>query len=349
MLEVNVVGSNTWYDYELPYWVAYSDNPSPTVSEKRIRVIKETATGDEIDRYCFIKGQAYSNEVALQSNNIDVGAGDVINWSFDYCSENNEPGPVNSLFSILIDDGINPTKKITNSGNWATSGGFSFSVRTGDNVQNWHTVTIKSQPVPYNANMRLFMSSVSSNNNLYESRYRNFNLTITQPDDWFKYAIAQVHKDSNNIVIKNNDDKDITIDDSPRASIAGTLFAYSSSGLLRDRTSTWEYPGSALDPGRLGYLTTLEQMMINYTARSLYYGTILKIWQGAEDEVTFISNFFVFNVLNSGDTRRFVPGSLAIDYKHNKADITLHQITNYEETPDDVDDYYTFNYIYDNG
>jgi hypothetical protein len=118
---------------------------------------------------------------------------------------------------------------------------------------------------------------------------------------------------------------------------------------VRNRTSSWEYDGFPGLTGRLGYLTTIEQMMINYTARSLYYGSILKIWHGTEDDIKFISNFFVFNVLNSGDNRRFVPGNLAIDYKHNRADITLHQLTEWQETPEDVDDFYTFNYLYENG
>jgi hypothetical protein len=342
-----VSGSNTIYEYILPHWIPFSDNPTPTVTEQRIRIIKDTASGDEVDRYCYIKGQAFSDVTALQSNNIEVGAGDVITWSFDFCVENNEPGPVNSVFSVWGNDGTS-TYKLNNNGQWFTVGGdFTFSTPSGDNVQNWHTVTITSQPLPVNANLRLFLSSNSSNDVAYESRYRNFNFSIQKPDDSLKYAIGHIHRDNNAITIKNNTDINIMIDDSPRSSIAGTLFEFGSTGPLRNKTTIWTYSIFG-ESGKLGYLTTLEQMVMMYKPRSLYYGNILKIWHGTEDDIRFISNFFIFNLLNSSDARRFVPGSLSIDYKHNSADITLHEI-NAGDLPEDAEDYYTFNYIYDNG
>lgn len=353
IVQDQTVGSIRTTEYELPYWVAFSDNPSPTVSEKRIRVVRDLSANEELERYAFIKGQPYSNETALQSNNIEVSAGDVITYSFDVSTENVQIGGLNLVFSVWINDGINPTKKLNNNGQWGTGGTFVLSIPSPDGSQNWHNVTITSDPIPYDAVLRCFLASCCianpGDNVIYESRYRNFSFTIQKPDDYLRYAIGHVHKDTNTLSIKNNTDLQIFVDDSPRSSISGTLFEEGTTGTVRNRTSSWEYDGFPGLTGRLGYLTTIEQMMINYTARSLYYGSILKIWHGTEDDIKFISNFFVFNVLNSGDNRRFVPGNLAIDYKHNRADITLHQLTEWQETSDDVDDFYTFNYLYENG
>lgn len=344
-----VSGSITIKEYTLPYWVAFSDNPVPSVSQQLIRVVKDTASGDELERYVVIKGQPYSSRNALQSNNITLGVGDVITWSFDYRTENSEPGAVNSVFDIFIDDGINPTYKIDNFGNWATAGGFTFSVASGDNLNQWHTVTIQSTGIPFECILRLFLLSASSDNTLYETHYRNFNFSVQKPNDFLKYAIGHIHRDNINLSVKNTTDVEIHIDDAPRSSIGGCLFKDTSTGILRDRTTEWGYFGYPAETGKLGYLTTLEQMMINHTARTKYDGSILKIWQGTEDNIRFFSNFFVFNFFSpTVDTRRFVPGQIALDYKHNRADLTLHQIANYGEEPADVDDYYTFTYIYEN-
>ena len=337
------VGSIDYKEYTLPYWTPV------TVTEYKIRVGVDNSTNDEVERYLFIKGSPTPDTTAIYSNDIEVGEGDVIRWTFDYCTENSEPGPVNNVFNIFIDDGINPVLKLNNDGSWQTGGGFTYSVPSGDNVQNWHTVEITSQGIPQNSILHIYLSSVSSNNVTYESRYRNMNFEIIKPNDNLKYAIGHVHKDSNNLTVKKTTDINIDMDDAPRGSIAGCLFTFDYTGSIRNKTTTWIYNGLGVFDGKLGYLTTLEQIMINHTARSLYYGTILKIWHGSLDNIRFISNYFVFNMLSSGDNRRFVPGNLAINYKHNRADITLHQITEYEETRDDVSNYYTFNYIYDNG
>lgn len=336
---VYTIGTIDYKEYTLPYWTELAS------VTKGIRVGIDNTTNEEVERYLFFVGA----NTSLYSNNIEVGQGDIIKWTFDYCTENSEPGPVNNVFNIFINDGINPTLKINNDGSWKIAGGFTYSVPTGDNVQNWHTVEITSQGIPYNAILNLYISAVSSNNISYESRYRNMNFEIIKPNDNLKYAIGHVHKDSNNLTVKNKTDINISMDDSPRGSIKGCLFSYDSTGIVRNKTNAWIYNGLGVFDGKLGYLTTLEQMMINYTARSLYYGSILKIWFGSLDDIRFISNFFVFNMLNSGDNRRFVPGNLSIDYKHNRADITLHQITEYGETRDDVSNFYTFNYIYENG
>jgi hypothetical protein len=338
----------TYKEYEVPYWVPFSDNPSPTVT-RRIRVITEAANGNEVDRYLFIIGVPYNTSTALQSNNIELSEGDEIEWTFDYRTGNSEPGSVTTIFYVWFNYTIGSELRINNFGEWVTPptfNGFGYNVPSGDNVQEWHNVTIKSKPVPQNGILRLFLTSASSNNAINETHYRNFRLNINSTEN-YRDVKGHVHRDNNNITIKNNTDININIDDSISSSIAGTLFEYDSTGIVRNRTSTWTYSIFG-ESGKLGYLTTLEQMVMMYKPRSLYYGNILKIWHGTEDNIRFISNFFIFNLLNSSDARRFVPGSLSIDYKHNSADITLHEI-NAGDLPEDAEDYYTFNYIYDNG
>lgn len=342
-------GSNTVYEYEVPYWANFSDHPSPTVT-RYIRVVKDV-DGVEIERYLSIIGNSYNNTNALQSNNILLSKHDRITYTFDYRVSNSEPGPVQNVFHAYLDNGITPGLKLNLYGHWVLPPlyvyGFYFNVLPGDNVNDWHTVTIKSDGVPYDGILRLFLTSASSNNAINETHYRNFSLKITNGTNDLSSITGHEHIDTNSISIKNNQNINIGIDDSPSAAVAGTLFLASSTGYVRDRTSRWEYIFSSAETGKLGYLTTLENMMERWMVRSKYDGNLLKIFNGSGESIKFISNYHIFNILNPSDSRRFVPGALSIDYKHNSATATLWQITNYEETPADVEDYYQFNYLYE--
>jgi hypothetical protein len=341
-------GTDTIYEYAVPYWVEFSDHPSPTVT-RYIRLVKDI-NGNEKERYLTMIGNSYDNRNALQSNNIQLSKDDAIIYSFEYRVSNSEPGVVVNVFNIWIDNGIVPTNRINQSGNWVTPpsvNGFSYTIPSGDNLNQWHTVTIESSGLPYDAIMRIFLTSASSNNAINETHYRNFSLQVVNRVNDFTKITGHEHIDTNAITIKNNTDITIGIDDSPRSSIAGTLFLASSTGYIRDMTYRWEYIFSSLETGKLGYLTTLENMMERWMVRSKYDGNLLKIFNGSGASIKFISNYHIFNILNPSDSRRFVPGALSIDYKHNSATATLWQITNYEETPADVEDYYQFNYLYE--
>lgn len=332
-----ISGSNTIYEYRLPYWNNLDYN------NWFLRIVKETSTNNEIERYVVIKNSITGPVI---SSDVQLNMGDKINYNFSYRTDISQPGNVINVFVVKITDGTN-TNYVHEDKTWQNTIGFSYNVLSGDNTNQWHNVQIESNSIPFDCILTVYLTVCTFSSG--ETHYKDLSFNVINSVSGSTKIIGHVHKDSNNLSVKKTTDINIDMDDAPRGSIAGCLFTFDYTGLVRNKTTAWIYNGLGVFDGKLGYLTTLEQMMINHTARSLYYGSILKIWFGSLDDIRFISNFFVFNVLSSGDNRRFVPGNLSIDYKHNRADITLHQITEYEETRDDVSNYYTFNYIYDNG
>jgi hypothetical protein len=326
-------GTTLINEYELLYWINWDLHPSPTPT-RFIRVIlnNDIASplfGTEIERYIVVKGLSYDDRYGMMYEGIELSEGDTIEWSFDYRTENSEPGVITSVFEVDLRDGINPTKYIATNGQWVTpySGipfGLVYNVLSGDNANQWHNVTVTSDLLPWDAFVHPFLGGKSSNNAIYETHYRNLKFTVYNNVNNSTRVIGHTHNTEQFINVKKNNSKEIFIDNTPKSSISGTFFLNTTSGFMRNRIIQWHYPGGLpveLYPN-LGQPVTQEALFTNYIPRYKFEGNLLFV----NNNDKMLTPFSVFNLKTEDNQFRFVPGKLTINYHANQAEITLHEL-----------------------
>ena len=314
-------GGNTVREYELKYWYDYDLSPGPH-KQRLLVVITNTATGDEVDRYCLVQGPGFASALAAQSTPIEVGKNDVITYQFDYRTDVSQPGVVGTVFAIRINDGVSRSY-LNNNGEWLNVLGYVNNVLSGDNTNQWHTVEMTSRPIPYDAILHIFLAEATANP-ADETHYKNFSLSITNSISGLTRVIGHVHTESQFNDLKNEESNQIFIDNSPKSSIAGTLFLESVTGLLRDKCTEWTYTGAPIVFNRLGELTTGEKLFTQYIAKTKYNGTLLTI----SDASRMITNFQIFTLPSYFPSQYnwLVPGSMLVDYRNNLCEVTLYDI-----------------------
>jgi hypothetical protein len=173
--------------------------------------------------------------------------------------------------------------------------------------------------------------------------WKDINFTIDQFINNSTQIIGQTHKDSGNVLAKAIEENDIDIDDSPRNTIAGTLFTdaltnfdYTDITTGADtnigdvyftRTALW-HRGPIVESKRLGNIITQERILLRSKSRLQIEGT----FENIRIDTAFISllSFFQFGWI---PTKYFIPASFSLDYMadtfnarfveiYNTADVT---------------------------
>lgn len=316
------IGTTTYYEYELPYWVWYSGNTiNPTnrfirvsydidnVEQERVIVITEPAA------------QTYPY-LALQSNDIFVSAGDKFTFDFDFRTKNAISGFASFMAGITLSDGIN-NYYLDKNGIWQTFVAYAdlpqYNIGSGDNSSEWHTFKIASYTMPIEGKLNVYLFTPTYYAPTYNEIYfKNLQFNIITFLAGWGNIIGHTHTDSQSQQIKNNIDKEIYIDQSPRRTISGSLFLDTYTGFLINRTNGWKYPSASYQYNTLGQGTTQEALFTTYKMRSKYEGKLLYINQ--EDLMLTPLAVFKDNIFNGF---RFVPGKMTIDYKNAQADLSL--------------------------
>lgn len=355
--QITTGGGFTNREYELPCWYDYDGNAGP-YPDRFIRVVFD-ADNNEVERYAVVTGTTTLGTELVQSADIELNQNDVIDWTFDYRTDVSQPGNVTNVFVVRIKDGTT-TKYLKNDGSWSTVYGFTFNVPSGDNTNQWHTVTIKSQKIPFDCILNVFLS-VTTQNTYDETYYRNLGLTLTYFIGGQLAVKGQSHTASQSKKLNNVNDVEIFIDNSQRSSISGTLFLTSQSGILQDKCNTWEF-GNGINTGfpgvvynNLGQLITSTYMFQRYKPRTKYNGNLLYIRNanGVMSNLAIFSNEFTGALFYN----KMLFGSVAIDYKNDSAEFTMLEVfnseTDYVNNFDDFNSYlfnilYQFNYLYEN-
>ena len=311
-------GLNSWYN-----------GPFSPYPDRFIRItydndVTSERFGQEESREAVISGTSGSDSQSAKSCDIAIAQGDGIEFNFKYRTSNSEPGPVNSVFIITLDDGTT-IYKLNNDGTWTPSGGYTYSIDTGDNANIYHEVNIKSNEVPVSGiiNVYLTQASLAPDETLYKDLTFLYNFSINESNR----IIGHTHTDSQSQQIKNNIDKEIMLDDTPRTSIKGALYLESYTNLLRDLTVRWQYPSASYEYARLGEGTTKEALFTTYKMRSKYEGKYLFINQ---DDV-MLNNLAVFVDDQNYNLFRYAPGKMTIDYKNGHSDLSLWEILDSED------------------
>lgn len=355
--QVTTGGGFTNYEYDLPCWYNYDvSGPYP---DRFIRVVFD-ADNREVDRYVVVTGNNFSDPQSVQSANIELNEGDVIDYTFQFSTDVSQPGSVNTTFAIRITDGTT-TYYLQNDGSWGATLGFNYNTPSGSNTNQWQNVIIKSSRVPFACIMNIFLAEATASPS-DETRYKDLRLSLS----YFVAGQGQVnghsHTASQSRTLNNNNDVEIFIDNSERSSIAGTLFLTTQTGILQNKCTTWKF-GYGYNTGEplnvyqnLGQVITSTYMFQRYIPRTKFNGNLLNIRNanGVLSNLAIFSNEFTGPELHN----KMLLGSLAIDYKNDSAEFTMWEVFNRTiSLPADnfteFESYlynilYQFNYLYEN-
>jgi hypothetical protein len=336
-------------EYTALHW--YDSSYAPPYFPRFIRVIRDFQE-NELDRYIVVGVSAAGGAgiYACESTGIEISAQDKIELSFDFRTENSNPGggSFGTQFDFALKLQYGSTNNYISSGpmiwvpNITSYNAFAYSVLVGDNAQKWHTVTVTSEPAPFDGIFYIYLRGYPIYDNMF---YKNFQIKITNTVSGQVNIIGHTHKNSQDLIIKNNRDVEIYMDDSPRSTIAGALYLETLTENLRNRTTLWNYNGSVDNNIRLGELMTNESEFWRWKPTSKFSGTILNLLNPVYGN---IFSMFAIVTMGGGD-KRYVPGSLAIDYKNGTADCTLWEVTDFTVTYSDFEaaNLYLFNYLYE--
>lgn len=320
------VGTNTYYEYELPYWIFYTGNTTNPVN-KFIRVIKDI-DNVEIERFIVITEPAAQTYpyLALQSNDIYVSAGDKISFNFDFKTKDPISGFASLMCGVTLTNGIDSYYQDKN-GIWQTFVAYAdlpqILIQSGDSTGEWHTFTINSYTMPIEGKLNVYLFTPTYYAPSYDEIYfKNLQFNIITFLAGWGNIIGHTHTDTQSLEIKNNIEKEIFIDTSPRRTIKGSLFLNTYTGFLINRTTKWIYPGASYDYSNLGEGTTKEALFTTYKMRSKYEGKYLFINQ----EDVMLNNLAVFVDNQNYNFFRYAPGKMSIDYKNGHADLSLWEI-----------------------
>jgi len=349
-------GPNTIRNYTVPDWTPlFAGNIF-------IRQILNSF-GEQIDRFCGVDTFSQAKSV-----NIPLEKDDTFEISFQIRSNDNRfSGYFDLRLSgmIRLTDG-GTTYYLKNDGSWTTiynDDNLTFAIQPGDNAVEWHTVSFKTQRIPFDCVLNVYLVNAwLGTGDGVEWYYKDFNFRTSWVVGGQLNINGHSHNASQSRELNNVNNVDIILDNSFRSSIAGTLFLTTQSGLLQDKCTTWQF-GSGNNTGfpdkvydNLGQQITETYMFQRYKPRTQFNGNLLYI----RNDNGILSNLAIFSNEFAGDLlhNKMLLGSVAIDYKNDSADFTMWEVFNKTEPVEDDNfvDFttylfnilYQFNYLYEN-
>lgn len=361
------LGTNHVKEYKMLCWNNsrhYPTAPNPT---RLIRIITNNDVTSEnylseIERYAVITGpSATFLNASAESTPIEVSAGDIVTFTFSMRNENAYSGSTFVQWGMELFTGANDYG-LNNDGQWGLpyySFHLNYDFIDGD---QWRTITATSNPCPANGLLYIYLPQFPRDSPNYTTYIKDMSFNIRYAVAGSNNYVGHTHKDYQLNNLKNNIDREIFIDNTPRVSINGTLMlgTYDSAyGILRNRCSIWKYPSTPFGYTfeNLGRGMTEEALFTNYFAKTKFEGNYLNLIN-AENVLT---PFAVF-IPSDGDSNhsRYIPGKMTIDYKNGSCNMTLYQWIYFPSSvigdfPTGNDYFYTFwnskfyefNYLYE--
>jgi len=342
-------GTTRISEYEAPFFQLSNGTPIP---DRFIRVEYDTVLQREIERYLVVRGQGYNDILTLPCEPIEFNTDDRFNFSCSFRTNvSGIPGTV--FFGIQLNDGATQILYLDsdnatpgNVGQLTWGNGYCASVfYAGEDSIEWHQIdtstgTNPTPRSPKNGLLTVFFPTITDppQGISKESHFKDIQFTyIPQVNDTVLIT-GQVHTQTQPPDIKNNSDKEIQIDDTPRNSIQGTILRNTKTGLVQDRTDFWRYPASS-DGWRLGERTTLQDLLWRQRTRSKLEGGFVGNYQSD----TIIS-LLTLLITDFNPTKIYTFGLMTIDYKKNQFSGSLWEL--YDEQDAELDNTYELKYLY---
>lgn len=355
-----------------PNWVSRNGDAS------HLRIVTDTniTPEQEIDRYIH-KPADFDVKNGLQFNPIPVSANDTIDFSFQFRNQHSD-GYFFVRYMLIGEDGnaYSLDQEIPSIGtDVAWDGPYTptdwYSEPDGVRVEktgepgDWFTYQLsqwndnKPYTIPVSGMLLIEMdgnsSTVDSGFGTYQTDWKDVTLDIKSFVNESTQITGHIHKDELANLSKLTQENDLYADDSPRNTIAGTLFTdaltvfeYTDTGTGEEtdignvfftRTHAW-HRAEVAEALRLGNITTEERLIMQQTSRLIIEGTFKNV---RYDTDKFISplTYFSFDFI---PFKTFIAASMEIDYMNCVFKARLIEVFS------DLDAFsgtYTFNYIYE--
>jgi len=331
----------TYYEYDNPPDFFRGTTFYPT-SRFFIRIIKDY-TGTEIERTLVVQGIDDQTRAILMQP-FEVNAGDSVELSFTFkCNTGGAFGII--YFTMRLTDNLTSNVYANNgtSGvpqDWTNTGRWKYSASGA--TTDIQSVIINPILVPISGLIYVyFPQAVLSTTPTSETSFKDIRLKYTPYINDSTLIIGQVHTQEQPPVIKNILDGTVTIDDSPRNSILGTLFQPDFSSLIQNKTRNWYRVSTPTERRRLGEIMTLEQLFLNFKPRTKIEGNFYGLLQNGR----ILSKLMTLKYSAFPDPV-FAPGRVEIDYRNNSVALTIFETHKDSEVETDLLNTYTFDYLY---
>jgi hypothetical protein len=344
------------------YNFVYPDPPHPLIliAIEYDNNIASDRYGQELSRYMVISGPSFAFlRLSAQSAPIQINAGDVVTFNYSWRSDQDYTEYTIMQWSMGLYDGttlygldnnavFGDTETSTN-GVWGpfVSSQIGYIFLSGDHANEWHTVTITTAPAPIDGQLYIYLPQFPRFSPDYTTHIQDMSINIKSENDSTYRSIGQRHTDTQvpAKIIKNNETVEIFIDDCIRSAVSGALFLESYTNLNRNLTINWNYTGASLSYA-LGQLVTIEQLFQRWYPKDIYNGTTTYI---KNNDGWIINPMSVFLDGQVPELKRYVTGSLSVDYKNSACDFTIYELDNSDRTMAEFNtsNLYEFNYLYE--
>lgn len=334
LISTTIVSGNTYKRYVAKGWTGnLPPTPDRGNPDRFIEVVYDSYDR-ETDRYLLITNgnltydqrYVYLQNFVSNSIAIPINKGDVIKLSYECKADQNYAGIISSkvFFGITTDpNDANDFYMLSNAGTWFLSPLVNITLDYNSNFDQWQTKSIESKPAPIDG--VAYLSFTPFGYDINGTLYRNVSFEI-ETIEANRSVIGHEHTTYIPPTIKNIEDEEIFVDDSPRNNISGTLFLGTSIGVIRNKTTLWR--DGILNAGnfRLGEVINRQEHLWRNKRRLKLEGNLFSIVKGNTTPSWHIMSMLnVLNYLiNSGTYMIF--GKLEIDYKENDADFTAYEM-----------------------
>jgi hypothetical protein len=357
LIGTSTSGDNTYTDYELKDW------QNQNAGEAFIRVITNTFTGKEVERYIYMpKVDAGANPidpVGVRGVPIEVSKGDKFNFTYRAKAPNNidKNAALRAGFLLVSatqkyilrynipSDGVagkyiwfgsttNTPENITISPDVQyiqrgvdISGYQTFNVWDGD----INKVGIPVFPTDGLLYICLFGFNAGPNVAETDSVMKDFQFEYQLFINDSVQIVGQENKASQSILSKNESAKEIFIDDAPKFNIAGGLFKKDGSSFIR--TTDWIKKSGETTYYNHGEVNAVDDLLLNSNYRTVFEGDFYGL-------IHPIGSFTI-----DGLEGLFVPYKLELDYNQNECRASLREVSKSSDpTFDSL--LYNFRYLY---
>lgn len=344
-------GDNTVYQYDLPWWSLDTRYYSTPDYDFYVEVIKD-ANDVEIDRRMVVYADGVTVLAQCITKGVWLNAGDRVQLSFDFRAEDSFTGPTTRTMEATIDDGEGTNNKLSYNasghvdGSWSTTGGIVASYASGEDIAEWRTITVQSDNIPFDGWFNFWPSQ--NNHNGGRTFYKNMKVEYTSYINETTRIIGQEHTQEQATLIKNRDEYEVSMDDSPRNIIAGTLLTDDlttfSDPLPNNPSSdyvtktTWWHRLAISETLRLGQILVNERMVLKSTMKTSIEGTFANLYK---DE--FISPLTLFSFPDIVGVSKFLAEKISMNLARGTMSIKFIEIGSEGEGS------YAFNYKFQIG
>lgn len=322
-----------------------------------IRVETDIVTDLEIQRYIY---QPYYNGIDkdVSTCGIEVNAGDKFDFSVDYkwTENDNDLSQFRFIIQLILGNGdiyyLNSRSgvSIIPPFNWLIVGSSvnPFLYRVTDiPLTEWQTLSLKELNgnslvnIPFDGKLYIHLMAANDTDAGKDGIMKGFKLDYYAFINETTKITGHTHTDTQDKNIKNNEEIDIQVDDSPRNSIAGTLFLSSITNGITNRTALWRrYPGDTQER-KLGHIATYASLFARRTANTIIEGTFYGLGQN-----NFHMNPGAIVTYTHFPNSRFIFGRVEIDYRNDKLNFTLYELYDTTVDFDSLVQVYEFKYLY---